>query len=189
MNKAMLLMFARLNLFAAFFFSSFAIGNNPVYSLSEVSVNLPDIELVGTRGESHVLDKVLDPTEPILLQFVFSSCGNICPILSASLRAVQHELKGKANLVSVSIDPEFDTPRVLADYSKQFEAQSHWRFYTGDLGDIVVLQHAFGVYQNNKMRHQWVTFIYNGSVWHKLEGAVTRQDLINEFERLTVLSK
>jgi protein SCO1/2 len=186
MNKAMVSKFARQNLFVALFIPSFAIGGNPVYSMREVSVDLPDIELVGTRGESHVLDKVLDPTEPTLLQFVFSSCGNICPILSASLRAVQHELKGKANLVSVSIDPEFDTPEVLADYSKLFDAQPHWRFYTGDPSNIVELQQAFGVHQNNKMRHQWVTFIYSGSVWYKLEGAVTRQDLINEFERLTV---
>ncbi len=160
---------------------------NPAYSVGEVEVTLPDIALVNTQSESVSIAKVLKPSQPSLLQFMFTSCGNICPLLSASLRSVQESLAGKAELVSVSIDPEFDSPAVLEGYARQFNAAPHWQFYTGDYANIVSLQKAFGVYQGNKMRHRWITFIYDGRHWHKLQGTVSRKHLLAEFERLTAL--
>ena len=61
----------------------------------------------------------------------------MCPDVTAELHAVQEELQGSAiwddvRLVSVSVDPEHDTPQILAVYADEAEAdQDHWKFLTG----------------------------------------------------------
>jgi len=74
-----------------------------------------------------------------IANFVFTRCASVCPMLTAKFRALQTDLKDVTGLayVSISVDPEYDTPEVLAAYAKRFEADiSRWRFLTGPLGDI-----------------------------------------------------
>src|SRR5690242_4893145 len=70
--------------------------------------------------------------------FVFTRCVSVCPMLTAKFQALQTKLgKVPVQYVSISVDPEFDTPQVLAEYAKRFSADSdHWRFLTGPLNDI-----------------------------------------------------
>lgn len=75
----------------------------------------------------------------VLADFVFSTCTDICPLLSAKLAKVQDVLKArgwfgtKVILVSFSVDPERDTPAVLQAYGQRFGADTAgWRFITGD---------------------------------------------------------
>jgi len=71
--------------------------------------------------------------------FVFTRCATVCPMLTARFRALQDELsdlKGVA-YVSISVDPEYDTPTVLAAYAERFGAdEKQWQFLTGPLSDI-----------------------------------------------------
>ena len=117
------------------------------------------------------------------------SCANICPVLSASFRAIQDELQGKAQLVSISIDPEHDTPLILKDYASRYRAQAHWNFYTGSLDDIVALQKHLGVYQQNKMRHQSIIFLSSGTQLYKLEGFPSKAEILKEFDDLVQSQK
>jgi protein SCO1/2 len=49
-------------------------------------------------------------------------------------------------LVSISLDPEHDTPEVLARYAKRFGAKRGWTFLTGDPDDVDLLRRKFGLY-------------------------------------------
>lgn len=75
----------------------------------------------------------------VLLDFVYTRCTDACPLLSATFAQTQRKLAdagllgNKAMLVSLSVDPDHDTPTVLAEYAQQFKADSStWRFLTGD---------------------------------------------------------
>jgi protein SCO1/2 len=65
--------------------------------------------------------------------FFFTTCPGPCPRMSSQMHQVQTALAGRGvRLVSMTVDPEHDTPLVLADYSKHFEAQvGVWFFLTG----------------------------------------------------------
>ncbi|NBC25776.1 MAG: hypothetical protein GVY08_02875 [Bacteroidetes bacterium] len=70
-----------------------------------------------------------------LVGFVYTRCPDICPLITYNMRDVQQELSGEDEfmLVSISFDPERDTPAILADYASNFKLdQSNWRMLTGN---------------------------------------------------------
>lgn len=72
---------------------------------------------------------------PWLAGCIFTRCGTICPALTAQMRWAQDQLEDtSARLVSVSVDPEHDTPEVLSEYAREFAAADpdRWLFLTGD---------------------------------------------------------
>ena len=84
----------------------------------------------------------------VAVTFLYTRCPlpNFCPLLSEKFRGVQDALLADPaapknwQLLSVTIDPEHDTPEVLQRYAKQQRADAaHWRFATGELRDITVL--------------------------------------------------
>jgi protein SCO1 len=74
-----------------------------------------------------------------LVDFVYTYCTDACPIMSATFQDAQRKLAAdkllgsKVMLVSLSVDPQHDTPAVLADYAQQFKADPNsWKMLTGD---------------------------------------------------------
>ncbi len=74
--------------------------------------------------------------------WIFTRCGNTCPIQTAEFKALQDELRqsndlGDVQLVTFTVDPEFDTPDVLKGYGVDAKADfDHWHFLTGPRGDL-----------------------------------------------------
>ena len=74
--------------------------------------------------------------------FMFTSCPSICPTLSANMATLQNRFADTSGIqfVSVTVDPETDTPEVLAEYATRFGADpTRWHFLTGPLEDIHAL--------------------------------------------------
>src|SRR3977135_1169797 len=72
-----------------------------------------------------------------LLDFVYTHCTDACPVLSATFQQTQRKLAddkvlaNKVTLVSLSVDPQHDTPSVLAEYAGQFKADpGTWKMLT-----------------------------------------------------------
>jgi len=91
----------------------------------------------------------------VVMDFVYTRCTDACPLLSARMRDLQERLKSeglfgaRVLLLSVSVDPAYDTPPVLAEYAARFHADpAGWRFLTGEK-EIVwhLLQDGFKVGQ------------------------------------------
>jgi protein SCO1/2 len=59
---------------------------------------------------------------------------------------LEAELDGALEIVSISLDPEVDTPEVLAGYAERHDVPASWTFYTGDLDEITVLRHRLGAF-------------------------------------------
>src|SRR5207302_573123 len=69
---------------------------------------------------------------PWVADFVFTTCGNICPVMSHKMAELQQMTPGGVKLVSFTVNPEHDTPAVLKEYAKDLRAdESRWRFLTG----------------------------------------------------------
>lgn len=69
--------------------------------------------------------------------FIFTRCGGQCPLMSVNMKKLQGWLQenemGNVKLVSLTVDPEFDTPEVMQRYSDAFQAnEGQWHFLTGD---------------------------------------------------------
>ncbi len=82
------------------------------------------------RTQADLAGKVL------LVDFIFTSCPDICPTLTARMAEVgkRYVREPDLHLVSFTVDPVTDTPAVLAAYGERFNAYpTRWSFYTGEL--------------------------------------------------------
>jgi protein SCO1/2 len=93
---------------------------------------VPEFTLTDQTGSDFVSASTL-AGRVWVADFFFTTCPGPCPRMSSQMHQVQTALAGQdVRLVSMTVDPEHDTPLVLADYSKHFEAQAGvWFFLTG----------------------------------------------------------
>jgi protein SCO1 len=150
---------------------------------------VPDIQLVRDDGKSVSLPAEMNDGRPVLLNFIFTSCGTICPLMSQIFAQFQHRLGpdgGGVHLMSISIDPEQDTPARLREYAAQFGAGAGWQHYTGTLQASLAAQRAFDVYRGDKMSHSPVTLLRAapGQPWRRIDGFVTPDQLLREYRTL-----
>ena len=168
--------------------------NNKSYSTSVSQYPIPDVLLSSNAGETKRIVEVLNSDKPVMLNFIFTTCTTICPVLSASFTQVQKELQGEVEdivMVSISIDPEYDTVDRLSDYAKRFEAGPQWEFFTGKLKDVIAVEKAFDIYRGSKMNHEPVTLIRAKSdqPWLRIEGLANANDIVSEYRELVANAK
>jgi protein SCO1/2 len=111
----------------------------------------------------------------VAIDFIFTSCTTICPMLSANFRKVQQELganAGDVRLISVSIDPATDTPERLKRFAAQFNAGPGWTLVTGDKLEIDGLLNALGAAVSNKLDHTPTILVGNDQAgyWQRVDG-------------------
>ncbi len=104
----------------------------PVEDFTFVDQSSRPVTLATLKGKSWVAD------------FVFTRCAGPCPIVSKHMSDVAAEFKDKPNLmfVSFSVDPDYDSPAVLANYAKNYDADpKRWLFLTGPKLKVYSLIH------------------------------------------------
>ncbi|MFD2642655.1 SCO family protein [Pseudomonas japonica] len=86
----------------------------------------------------------------VVINFIFTSCSEACPLETARLRQVQSLLGDRVGrdvfFYSISIDPLSDTPEVLDAYARRFKVGPGWRFLTGDFAEITELRRKLGLF-------------------------------------------
>jgi protein SCO1 len=86
-----------------------------------------------------------------LMTFIYTSCTDTCPILTAKLAQIQSRLGDdfgvRTHFLSVTVDPQRDTPEVLDAYAHAFRANpSGWSFLTGTPLEIAEVTGSYGIF-------------------------------------------
>lgn len=163
-------------------------GEQDGYVRTLATYTVPDVKLLDANGAGVPLRNQLED-KPVILNFIFTSCGAICPVMSATFSQVQAAL-GKdsdaVRMVSISIDPEHDTPAALKSYAKKYSAGPQWQMLTGSLDNSIAVQRAFDVYRGDKMGHGPVTFLRakTGQSWVRLDGFASASTILREYRQL-----
>ncbi len=149
------------------------------------SYRVPPVTLIDSNGRQVALPSLVDRDGPVVFQFIFTTCTTICPVMSATLAGAHSKLKG-VRIVSVTIDPEHDTPARLQEYARSLKASPDWFFLTGNIADIIAVQDAFRANRGNKMRHVPLTFLRASreQPWVRLDGLMSATQLLSEYHRL-----
>lgn len=164
---------------------AFAAAENARFTRTVETLEIPDVTLVDQEGEMVNLRAMVLGDKPVYLEFVFATCTTICPILSAGFSSMQRKLGPKAHdvqLISITIDPEHDSPEVLAKYLLRYKAKPGWSFLTGTREDIDLVMKSFDAYVADKMSHRPLTFIHlrDKDQWVRLNGFAGSADLLKE---------
>jgi protein SCO1 len=153
--------------------------------------DVPAVTLVNQDGEKVNLHSLLLESEkPVIVDFVYSACTTVSPILSSGFSSFQYRLGAESsgvNLVSISIDPDNDTPEVMKEYLQRYGAKPGWQFLTGSLKDIKAVVRVFDAYDLRKKIHYPLTFLHapEADNWVRIYGYVGTSDLMEEYRKLT----
>ncbi len=101
---------------------------------------VPDFSLTERSGKTVTRDDLKGKVW--VAGFIFTRCSGPCTRISGAMAALQSEFRDEKDfrLVSVTVDPDFDTPPVLEKYGKKFNADpEHWLFLTGPKEQVLPL--------------------------------------------------
>ncbi len=151
--------------------------------------DVPAVHLLRADGRDVSLPDEVNDGRPVVLNFIFTTCTSICPLMSATFEQFDRRLgpeATKVHLMSISIDPEHDTPARLLEYARKFHAGPEWQHYTGTLDASGAAQRAFDVYRGGTMSHSLVTLMRAapGKPWLRIEGWATPDDLVRDYREL-----
>lgn len=150
---------------------------------------VPDVILLNQDGREVQLKNYFDTDQPVILDFIYGTCTTICPVLSVSFSYFQKKLGkdlDKVKLISISIDPDNDTPELMKEHLQRYGAQPGWDAFTGKRDNIVQVLKAFDAYVANKMNHYPLTILRapGEKKWVRIYGMLSASDLIAEYKQL-----
>ena len=148
---------------------------------------IPDVVLINQDGKKVRLQSLLTSDTPVVVDFIYGTCTTICPVLSAGFINLQGKLGAlnqNVRLISITIDPENDTPKIMKEYLKRYRAKPGWDFLTGSRSDIDAVMKAFNAYIPDKMSHYPLNLIRSpkdGS-WLRLFGIMSSREFLEEYQ-------
>jgi protein SCO1/2 len=148
---------------------------------------LPDVTLVNQDGKKVRLASLLDGNTPVVVDFIYGTCTTICPVLSAGFVNLQGKLgalQKDVRLISITIDPENDSPKVMKEYLKRYRAKPGWEFLTGSRADIDAVMKGFNAYIPDKMSHYPLNLIHSpkDGNWVRLFGLLSSREFLEEYQ-------
>jgi len=165
-------------------------SDNRRYKRNVENYQVPDVTLINQDNQPVKLVELLDIDKPVILQFIYTACTTVCPGMMVKFTNFQRRLEPdteQALLVSISIDPENDTPEVLTGYSDSYQAQPGWVFLTGSPNDIYTVMAAFNTQPTDMSTLDSPVLLRapGQNQWLRLTGEINNQTLWDEYKMIT----
>jgi protein SCO1 len=149
-----------------------------------------DVELLDQDGRKLKFYNDVLKGKTVVINALFTTCTNVCPPISRNFERIQDALGERLGkdvfLVSITVDPETDTPTKLKEYAQRFHARKGWSFLTGKKENIDWALYKLGQYVAEKGQHKTVVIIGNEAtgLWKKAFGLAAAGDLIKLVEEV-----
>lgn len=157
-----------------------------------VSLNFPDTPVIDQSGKSVRLKSDVLGDRLVVMDFVYTSCTTVCPVVSAVLAQVQEKLGARlgrdVQLVSVTVDPQRDTPARLKTYATKHGARAGWTWITGSPASITEVLKSAGTYTPNFENHPVVILVGDPRTgqWTRHYGFADPKDLLARIDALAL---
>lgn len=143
-----------------------------------------DVELINQDGQKVRFYSDVLKNKVVVINSFFTTCTSVCPPMNRNFEKVQDALGDRlgkeAFLVSISVDPETDTPPRLKEYSRRFHAREGWIFLTGKKENVDWALYKLGQYVETKDDHSTIIIIGNEpkGLWKKAFGLANPDELV-----------
>lgn len=151
-----------------------------------------DLELVTQNGEEVRFFTDVLKDKVVLINFVFTHCQDACPLITQKLLSTRdllgEEVSARVHFISISIDPERDTPAALQSFMTKFKVPAdNWVFLTGEKQNVEHIVKKLGQYNDNVEEHS--TLILAGNVnkrhWVKIPPTMPPVGIAEKLRLLT----
>lgn len=143
---------------------------------------VPDLEVIDQNGH-HLRFKsdVLKDRTAVINTF-FTNCAAICPITQETFSKLAKSLSKRLGrdliLISISVDPEHDTPERMKAWGKKFKVGSGWVLLSGNKAETEELLKSLGLFAPGSQRHQTTVLIGNRNTgWIRASGFASEEKL------------
>jgi len=176
-------------LFCGWFFASVPFcGLVKAQEPSAAQKYFSDVELINQDGQKMRFYSDVLKNKVVIINTFFTTCTSVCPPLNRNFERLQEALGDRlgkdAFLVSISVDPETDTPPRLKEYSRRFHARDGWIFLTGKKENVDWALYKIGQYVETKDEHTTIVIIGNEpkGLWKKAVGLAKPEELLKIIE-------
>ena len=149
---------------------------------------IPHLELVDQDGRTVRFFEDLVAGRVVAINFIFTTCTTICPPMGATFSRLQERLGDRLGdevaLISVSVDPDTDTPARLKEWGERFGAGPGWTLVTGQKGTVNELLRALGTYTPDAESHAPVALLADArsGTWRRAYGLTAPQKMVEVLE-------
>ena len=165
-------------------------ASEPARKPGTAKVALADTALVDQDGRARKVKSDVVGDRIVLVDFVYTTCTTICPVISATFADVQKRL-GEAlgrdvGLVSISVDPARDTPAALKAFGEKVGARDGWTWLTGPSQDVNAVLKGFGAYVGSPEQHPAMVLVGDGRTgqWTRYFGFPSAAQLVAKVDEL-----
>jgi len=143
-----------------------------------------DVELIDQDGRPQRLYSDLLAGKTVVVDSFFSSCTGSCPAVAATLARIQAALGDRLGrdvvLLSLSVDPQTDTPARLKEYAARLGARPGWYFLTGSKQNVDLALRKLGQYSERKEDHTNLLIVGNErtGLWKKVFGLAKPEEIL-----------
>lgn len=143
-----------------------------------------DVELIDQDGRKLRFYSDVLKGKVVAINTFFTTCTSICPPMNRNFEKMQESLGDRLGkdvfLVSISVDPQTDTPTRLKEYGKRFHAKPGWLFLTGKKENVDWALYKLGQYVESRDDHTSIFIIANEpkGLWKKAFGLAKAEELI-----------
>src|ERR1043165_6821348 len=143
-----------------------------------------DVELIDQDGRKLRFYSDVLKNKVVAINVFFTTCTNICPPMNRNFERMQEAIGDSLGkdvfLVSITVDPETDTPARLKEYGRRFHARPGWLFLTGKKENVDWALYKLGQYVETKDDHTNIFIIGNEpkGLWKKAFGLAKAEELI-----------
>jgi protein SCO1/2 len=139
---------------------------------------IPDFTLTDQEGRSFRLADLRGRI--VVVDFIYTRCPlpDVCPRLSANFAMLQRRFGSRITLLSVTVDPDYDTPGVLREYASRWSAGPEWHFLSGNVAPFARALGELYWFDEGSIGHNSTTTVIgrDGRIAAAIEGSNYRPD-------------
>jgi protein SCO1 len=144
---------------------------------------LPNLPVLDQDGRQFNFYDDLIAGKNVVINFIYTTCNDICPLTTARMAVVQDKLGDAVGrdvfMYSISIDPENDRPEQLKNYAEAFRVGPGWKLLTGKPEDIAIIRHKLGERSRVLKEHRHEMLIGNAD-----NGSWSKDSAFGDLERV-----
>jgi len=151
----------------------------------------PNVPVIDQNGRTlHFYDDVIKG-KIVVISFIYTNCQDLCPLTTARLAQLEDKLDGAVGrdlyFVSITVDPEHDTPERMKAFADAFGAGPGWLFLTGKVEDIRAIDYKFGDRSDRSLNdHRNEIILGNDTIgdWQRASALGDLGDLANSVRQM-----
>lgn len=158
---------------------------------TSVQVKYDDTQLTDQNGKQVKFKSEVLGNRLVVIDFAYTSCTTVCPVLTALMVKVQTQLGGRVGnevqLVTVTVDPARDTPARMKEYAAKNGVKPGWVWLTGPVGQVNDVLKGFGAYSANFEEHPPLVLVGDpaSNNWTRFYGFSDPNDIVAKVDELS----